>query len=808
MVRLLLGLFVIGSLMSCEGPGGSGTGPSSDVSPVANAQGLTGGGVVVRGASDAVRLQGALGIVSARTPHADILRKLEKATGPVLVDRLDRVKGLPSELDVQPLFEGDEPAGMWWDNDEEAVARAIRARGGDTILIRRDVAPSLDRNQGVANRLYNDDHHPWFKLLAVDRYYHLYRVMERPLAFTPPMAQLATRQIRAILKGEPIQKVPDVMSEDGKKWNLIATLRRVGGQALTIGMCSQNTLQECILELARDLEREHRRGPEIQGFTRLDQDIDNLILEVHRITERARVLAWEEEDLLGMWEMGIDGAVIIDTELNKAAVFPGAISYARAFRDPDRFLRHAARQFRLSSNRPWRDAKNSLEKIRTIHYLDWPGKGMVQLFRGVPFVPMEAVNLDVLAQSVVMGGEWYVENTDETGLINYKFWPAENRTSNEYNLVRHTLGVWNLVQAYNFDPRPEFLAKARAVLDYTRKFEVTEEDRTFFRYNNNQKLGTVVVQLMGLIDLARASGSTEWDALMIEMGNFTLSMQEPNGKFDPYYVPDTHPYANEDNDIVPGEALLALAMLHEYTGDDRWLAPVQKYFDYYMPWWESRVTQRMDDMPWPSDHYAGQTRLDLVQFGPWTVMAANKVHAATGDERVARFGLEVGRWMIENYMWRADNAPWPDFVGGYYKMPNELPAMQAFCYSEGTAAAYSLARRFAPEEAPFFELATRETMRFALVMQFDEWSVYPFSRGETVYGGTRYAMNETKVRVDYVHHALDSVYHYVLEARNDPDLPDHMYETLEGRRSVEVSTPTWITEGVDPVWLGSVPRRK
>jgi hypothetical protein len=185
-------------------------------------------------------------------------------------------------------------------------------------------------------------------------------------------------------------------------------------------------------------------------------------------------------------------------------------------------------------------------------------------------------------------------------------------------------------------------------------------------------------------------------------------------------------------------------------------------------------------------------------------MAANKVHLRTGDERVAAFGLEIGRWMIENYMWRADNSPWPDYVGGYYKMPNELPAMQAFCYSEGTAAAYSLARRFSPEEAPFFEEATRETMRFALVMQFDEWSVYPFSRGEVVYGGTRYAMNETKVRVDYVHHALDSVYHYVLEARSDPTLPAHMYERMTpGTRSVEVSMPTWVTAGEDPVWIGS-----
>lgn len=288
----------------------------------------------------------------------------------------------------------------------------------------------------MLNRVYNDDHHPWFKLLAVDRYFLLYRVMEKPLSFPPSLAFVVAKQIRSILKGQAVQKFEGIRSEDGKKWNLIASVRRVGGTESAIGMCLRDTLQECIIELARDLEREHRRGPEIRGFPPIDEEIDDLILEVHRITERARVLAWEDQDLLGMWEMGIDGAVIIDTTLNKAAVFPGSIAYTRAFRDPDRLLRHAAKQFMLSSKRPWRDAQNPLEKIRTLHFLDWPGKGMVQLFRGVPFVPLETVSLEVLAQSVVMGGEWYLQNTDDKGRINYKFWPAENRYSNEYNLVR------------------------------------------------------------------------------------------------------------------------------------------------------------------------------------------------------------------------------------------------------------------------------------------------------------------------------------------------------------------------------------
>ena len=366
-------------------------------------------------------------------------------------------------------------------------------------------------------------------------------------------------------------------------------------------------------------------------------------------------------------------------------------------------------------------------------------------------------------------------NLQDNGQVTYKFWPSENRYSNEYNLVRHTLATWNLVQAWEIDKsRTEFLEAAERALNWTLQWRVDEGDMSFIHYNNNRKLGSVVVGLMGMIDLARATGSDQWDDLMVRFGNFTLFMQEESGRFDPYYVPDTHPYANSVNDIVPGEAALALVMLYEYTGDKKWLGPLPKFFEYYMPWWEQRVTQRRDDAAWPMGVYHPNTRLELVQFGPWSVMAANAYHRVSGDKVSADFGLSVARWMLETYQWNEERAPWPDYVGGFYKMPNELPAMQAFCYAEGTAAAYQLALRHRPEEAPFFEERTRQTMRFALQMQYDDSQVYPFSRAGEVLGGTRYALNETKVRIDYVHHQLSAVYQYIMGARVDPNLPEEV----------------------------------
>jgi hypothetical protein len=65
-------------------------------------------------------------------------------------------------------------------------------------------------------------------------------------------------------------------------------------------------------------------------------------------------------------------------------------------------------------------------------------------------------------------------------------------------------------------------------------------------------------------------------------------------------------------------------------------------------------------------------------------------------------------------------------------------------------------------------------MRLGLLMQYNELDVYAFSRPKQVFGGIRYALNETKVRIDYVHHGLSAMYQYYKSGLTDPSLPDYM----------------------------------
>ena len=719
------------------------------------------------------RLDSALNRVSTAWIGADARKDVSRFDGKFAVDNVGASKGWPDGAEVVPLLDDPELRSLLLARDEAAAAKALLDRGIEVVALHWRMYPSLDRTGArVLSRLYYHDALTQFALIRVTDQLLIYAVQEAPVAFPPRLAAFSIKVIRELIKNENKVKLPPLELPE-QIWEMTAMIRG-SGRELAIGMSAtgKKDLRLVLRELAGDLERGHRRYAEWFGFPPLSEHLPELTIEVERMTERASVEPRDERDLQMLWELGIDGAIMRDYKNKRAAIFPGAVSYTRSYRETDRFLRKGAAFHFMNSIRPWRDKGVSFEMYRGHHYREIePDGAIIPLYRGVPPVPLQGLTLEAIEDGVVSAGDWYIANLQENGQVTYKFWPAENRYSNEYNLVRHTLATWNLVQAWHYDPRPEFLDGAREALEWTLQYVKDEGEMSFISYNNNQKLGSVVVGLLGMVELAQATGDKQWDDLMRKFGEFVFFMQEENGKFRPYYVEEDHPYFNETNDIVPGEAALSLVYLYRYFGDEKYLKPLKKYFEYYRPWYVERETRRREGAPWPHLTYTNDDRLELVQFGPWTVMAANAYHAETGDTEAAAFGLEIARWMIDSYQWTSENAPFPDFVGGYYKMENEMPAMQAFCYAEGTAAAYQLALRFAPEEAPYFEQATREAVRIGLQMQYDDLNMYPFTRKDEIKGGIRYALNESKVRIDYVHHALSAMVQYLEGAAVDPNLP-------------------------------------
>ena len=742
-----------------------------------------------------------VGSVSLTEGAIGVIQKVGTA---VAVDVPEKLSGIPAGTKVLDIRSDPAVAGALWGTSEAALADALRGAGAKIIVVHNDVKMSFDRDSHVLSRLVRHDQLERFQLIRVENGGFVYLVVDQPLQFTPELAAQAVVWLRATMSGQHPAPFPAIPAERSN-WMMVTSIRGQG-QELAFSLAEAATLDKALAEAAVDLETMYRRQREIMGFPRLSVGMTNYLIDIHRIRERADVAPRDEESLQSLWEMGIDGAILVHraSDEEKAAggksqsgVWPGSVAATRGITKADPFLRGMARDFKWDSLRPWRDDEVSLEVIRDIHYAEVAGGGVAPMLRGTYDIPLSFVNLDTVKASILDAGEWWLANLQPDGSVTYKFWPEDDRYSDEYNHVRHELATWNLWQAYTLDPRPDFLEGAiraenwtlqstqirnrknmvdweRAIVNNSKyKDEINEKGMAYFTYANNTKLGSAVVGLFGMIEVAKTTGDHSKDELLRQIGRYVMVSQLENGSFRPYWVPPGHPYEHSVNDIVPGEAALSLVYLSEYFNDPQYLDVLPKFFEYYKPWFEERAVKRSEGGPWPAYIYDNATRLELVQFGPWTVMAADAyVHARPQAKDVAEFGLKVGKWMVESYEYRSDRTPWSDYVGGYYKFEGELPAMQAFCYSEGTAAAYHLALLADPAQAAYFETATRESVRFGFAMQHDGIDSVAFSRPNEIKGGVKYAMNEPKVRVDYTYHMQSSLYQWLRAAKLDPNLPE------------------------------------
>ncbi len=739
----------------------------------------------------------------------------------------------------QLLAEQTELLGPLMGNDEGAASKALRGAGIRGLVVHRDLQGALDRDDAILARLVYRDHYEWFQLRYATSELLVYSVRTSPTHLPLATGEGLLQGLRARLEGVSAKEMPRQRWTPGAV-RLLGSIRKQGAMLAlrhvvvgSDGNDSARILETALDELASKLRREWERDVEPEGHGRLDDQLDQVRIEIQVVMERAPVEPRTRYDVFSLWEMGVDGMMFRQRPPKsgekldeKFTYMPGSELTTRSMHSPDEFLQYAVKEFGWSDRRPWeKDPRTRLDLIRTQHFIetDLGGGPAVRLVRGMPEVPLDAITGRRVQDMLIAGGEWWLENLHEDKSFEYKYWPTQNRRSEDYNEVRHILAARDLADTWRYRHDPRYLDGSRAAMDWLLRYQVHDTEPAqgplphapagtmLFRYPSyveqrlrnkpaNQKLGTVAVALLGWVAWAQSTGSHAEDERIRKMAKFTTFMQEADGRFKPYLVHSGHAYQNERNDIVPGEAALALGMVAEYFDELEWLDGYPKFIEYYQPWFQSRAERVRPTGRWPHAIYVNRDRLDLVQFGPWSVMAANQYTKLTGDLKAAEFGLEVADWMIDKYQWQGDKSPWPDYIGGYYKLPNETPAMQTFCYSEGTAAAYAMAARHYPDRKGKYELATRESIRFLEVMQFDMGDSYFIARPEMVRGGIKYTMNENKVRIDYVGHGLSTLSQYLDAIHSDPDVTLDIFDPddLERAAGTFGSVPGLNYSAVEP----------
>ena len=285
-------------------------------------------------------------------------------------------------------------------------------------------------------------------------------------------------------------------------------------------------------------------------------------------------------------------------------------------------------------------------------------------------------------------------------------------------------------------------------------------DMMYVRWKDVGKMGAAAATVMALAEMieGRPELLERYRPYLEGFAAFFLFMQRPDGSFNHYFTaPGDVRYYSTETTIYPGEILFALSRIYRLTGDETVRTSFERGHEHYARWYRSEVAQTN-----PDGTYSERRRNDLVAFVPWMSMADNDMHRQTGARELADLGIEASEWIARRYQWDDERTYFSAYLGSYYRVWWEQPAMHGIVYTEGTAAAFDLARRAGDHERA--ELQRRSTLigcRFAIQQTIRPGIDDHFLPGERArirsVGGVRFSLTVPDLRTDYTYHALSAL---------------------------------------------------
>ncbi len=322
-----------------------------------------------------------------------------------------------------------------------------------------------------------------------------------------------------------------------------------------------------------------------------------------------------------------------------------------------------------------------------------------------------------------------------------------------YNVLRHAGTIYGMALYDEFSPEP---ATRQAILQSTRYLlrnyvrPVTNHlgMRAVFSLPGEEidgprpqiKLGGCALGLIALIKARALDAGAVEPGVLRELGNFILFMQEGNGHFRSKCDEEGLFFEGFESAYYPGEAILALTLLHEVDPDPRWLEAALRGVHYLA---ERRKEVPIDQLP--NDHWL---MIAIAALLPKWETAHEPI---ISRQRLLDHSLAIGTMMLHE-QWRTS---WiPGLSGAFTPDGAVTPSATRL---EGLVALY----RVLPHDHPRRQSLLRAIERGLVYVgraQIREgkakggfpggWGILP--------NGLRSA-----VRIDYVQHALSAlVGHY------------------------------------------------
>ncbi|MDE0802635.1 MAG: hypothetical protein OSA99_04850 [Acidimicrobiales bacterium] len=214
--------------------------------------------------------------------------------------------------------------------------------------------------------------------------------------------------------------------------------------------------------------------------------------------------------------------------------------------------------------------------------------------------------------SAVSAGDWIVANQEPSGRYLYGWNRDDSTPAEDYNLVRHagvTMSLYQFVEAGEF----EFLDAADRGLRWMLDRLEPAGDGTAFTGGDTAKLGAAALLAVSLAHRRIVTDDPIHDDTLLAVTRFLVGQQRDDGSMLNFYdVEGQAPVPGETSVYATGEALWAIAMVHELFPLEGYRAPALLTLDYLST--RRDADEDFFPQPWP-DQWAAYSLAEMVEWG-------------------------------------------------------------------------------------------------------------------------------------------------------------------------------------------------
>ena len=386
----------------------------------------------------------------------------------------------------------------------------------------------------------------------------------------------------------------------------------------------------------------------------------------------------------------------------------------------------------------------------------------------------EAITPDLLLSAVVAGADYLARTTGEDGQFLYLYRPSTNTAPDDYNLARHGGTLWGLLTAYEKTRSDEHLATARRAL----RFQLAQvkavpwagDGAACVAEGDTVQLGAVALAAISIAQYTRATGDRQHLPGLQRRVKYIQFCQVASGRFARHQVKldDGRP-AGPDVIYYPGEAILALIMLHQVDGAPAWLDTAERGLRY--------LGTNLATMPEDEQTSAAH----------WLLYSLAAMQRVRPNPIYVDLAVSQARLIIRGQVTTSSQI---DQVGRYGSRHAGTPAATR---AEALVCAYVLAHAAGRhDEAAMILRALKLSAGFQLQMQYRPELAMYFTDPARILGGFAESLTGDEIRNDYVQHHMLSLLglHGILSTQPTASV-------ATSTRPAPASTPRPI-EGVDP----------